>query len=104
MIDLTAKDAYKLINDKKEILILDVRTEEEFKDGHLNDAKSFPLGSIDMDLDELDGYEEAPILVYCERGGRSFQASEILENNGFNQVYNMLGGYSNWLTHSFKQK
>lgn len=103
MIDLSANDAYNLIKEKKDVIILDVRTKEEFNDGHLADAKSFPLGRIDMDLDELYGYEDRPILVYCERGGRSFQASEVLENNGFNNIYNMLGGYTSWVNASFNK-
>ena len=77
------------------LLILDVRTEEEYKeDGYIKNAKLIPLGRLLFSIDELDGYEYSPILVYCRRGSRSMQACEILEDNGFTELYNMMGGFS----------
>lgn len=93
--DINIRESIKLIEENKDLLILDVRTKEEYEfDGHIKNAKLIPLGKLLFDLDELDGYEESPILVYCRRGSRSMQACEILENNGFENLYNMMGGFS----------
>ena len=49
-----------------------------------------------MNLDELDGYEDKPILVYCRTGSRSAVAVDILIENGFNKIYHMNQGFSRW--------
>ena len=99
MIDISVKEAEELISTEKDLLILDVRTHEEYVDGHLENSKLIPLGKLPLDIDELYGLEDTPILVYCRSGGRSYQASLILENNGLRKIYNMLGGYTKWEQH-----
>ena len=93
--DIDIKDSIKLMDEEKDLLILDVRTEEEYEEeGHIKNAKLIPLGRLLFSIDELDGYEDSPILVYCRRGSRSMQACEILEDNGFTVLYNIMGGFS----------
>lgn len=93
--DIDIRESIKLMEENKDLLILDVRTEDEYEfDGYIKNAKLIPLGKLLFSLDELDGYEESPILVYCRRGSRSMQACEILEDNGFENLYNMMGGFS----------
>lgn len=99
MIDISVKEAEELISKEKDLLILDVRTHEEYVDGHLENSKLIPLGRLPLDIDELYGLEDTPILVYCRSGGRSYQASLMLEDNGFHKIYNMLGGYTKWEQH-----
>lgn len=99
MTNLTVAQCVDLINTKENLIILDVRTLEENKyDGTIPQTKLIPLGKLIFSLDELDSFEDNPILVYCRRGSRSLQACEILEDNGFTNVYNMVGGYSKWET------
>lgn len=99
MKDLNILECTKLINSKSNLLLLDVRTPEEYHcDGHIKGTTLIPLAKLQFNLDILDGYEDSPILVYCRRGSRSLQACEILEDNGFNNLYNMVGGYSKWST------
>lgn len=99
MKNLNINQSVDLINSKKDLLILDVRNEIEYKeDGHIKGAKLIPLNKLPLDLDEILDYENSPILVYCRRGSRSLKACEILEDNGFNNLYNMVGGYSKWVT------
>lgn len=78
----------KIVLDKKYV-ILDVRTEEEYNELHVVDAKNIPLSKINEEL-ELD--KEEIIFVYCKSGNRSRQAYEILMSLGYN-VYD-LGGIS----------
>lgn len=99
MRNLNIEQSLDLINSKKDLLVLDVRNSVEYKeDGHIKGAKLLPLNTLSLNLDEILNYENLPILVYCSRGSRSLQACEILEDNGFNKVYNMVGGYSKWIT------
>lgn len=80
--------------DRGEIFILDVRTQEEYDAGHIEDSTLIPVQVIDKRLDEIP--KDKKILVYCRTGHRSVQASEILVNNGFKEVYNMKGGIIGW--------
>lgn len=87
--------ALQLIN-HKEACILDVREPDEFKAGHLLNAKSIPLGKIRDRIGELERYREKPIVVVCRSGQRSATACALLGKEGFTQVYNLSGGVTAW--------
>ena len=75
-------------------LILDVREEAEYAFGHIDGAKSIPMGELESRLDELDYTQE--IYVICRTGKRSDMAAQLLEKNGFTKVYNVLPGMTEW--------
>lgn len=77
-------------------IVLDVRTDEEFKSGHLQGAVNMNVNdpSFGDRLKQLDTTQ--PVFVYCLAGGRSARAAEILKEMGFPAVYNMEGGMSRW--------
>jgi len=79
------------------ITILDVRTPEEFREGHLRDAKNADIFAKDFaaQLGVLD--KTKPILVHCQAGGRSTRSLAILEKQGFTTVYHLDGGMNDWL-------
>jgi rhodanese-related sulfurtransferase len=91
--NISSKEAKQLI-DNKEVVVLDVRTPEEYQDGHIPNAILIPLQELENKLNELD--KEEPYLVVCRSGNRSTQASEILTSNSFAKIYNMTGGMNNW--------
>lgn len=76
------------------ITVVDVRTPEEFAEGHIPDAKLIPLQDIETRLNEFS--EDEQYLIVCRSGNRSAQASEILVQNGMKQIYNMNGGMNEW--------
>lgn len=80
-------------------LLLDVRTREEFRSGHIEGAVNVPIGELDARMHELDaltdGDRSAPIVVYCSSGRRSGIAKEKLLAAGYDQVTN-LGGIEDW--------
>lgn len=84
--NVSAEEAYKLINDDSELIILDVRTKEEYDNGHIPGAKLFPVQILSMKLAELDKYKDKPVLVYCASGGRSPRAVDTLANNDFENI------------------
>ena len=71
---------------EKGALIVDVRTPEEFKEGHTEGCLNIPLDKIREAMAWLQ--KDVPTVVVCASGSRSAKAKEILEENGFEKVYN----------------
>ena len=94
--NVSSEEAYKLINENKELLILDVRTKEEYEEGHIPGAKLIPVQVLPIKLSELDEYKDNPVLVYCASGGRSPRAVNTLVNNDFTNIYHLTRGISSW--------
>lgn len=90
-----ADAAAKLIAEGK-VTIVDVRTADEFKEGHIKDAKNIDITEKDFDakLGELD--KSKPVLVHCQAGGRSTRSLPSFEKLGFTQVYHLDGGFNGW--------
>lgn len=74
----------------EEAFILDVRTEEEYKYGHIENAMHIPVDELRENLNKLP--TDKKIYVYCHTGLRSYIATRILKSNGFDSV-NIMGGY-----------
>lgn len=96
MNNVTAEEAYQLIKDNKDILVIDVRTPQEYKSGHIAGAKNIPVNEISSRIGELEKYKEKPILVHCASGSRSPKAVNILQKNDFKNVYHLNRGLLQW--------
>jgi len=82
--------AMELINDGAKII--DVRTKEEFDDGHI-------VGAINIPLDKINtiNYEKGEtLIIYCATGMRSVEALKKLYDLGYSSLYNLDGGLLNW--------
>ncbi|MDM5328243.1 rhodanese-like domain-containing protein [Neobacillus sp. CF12] len=88
-----SEEAKQLI-DNKEVVVLDVRTPEEYQEEHIPNAILLPLQELENKLNDLD--KEETYIVVCRSGNRSTQASEILINNKFTNINNLTGGMNNW--------
>ncbi len=89
------EQAEKLIADG--VQLLDVRTEEEWDEGHLKGAKRVDFtadGFLEKAKVALDS--KKPVLVYCRSGGRSAKATKALREAGFTTVHDMAGGITAW--------
>jgi phage shock protein E len=71
---------------KKDAFLVDVRTEAEFAEGHVNESTNIPLDQVASHLEKFKGKEQ--IIVFCRSGNRSGQAKMILEQNGFKNIIN----------------
>ena len=94
---ISVEEIYEIIKNNQDYIILDVRTKEEFNEGHLEDAILIPVSELEGRLDELP--KDKPIIVYCDGVGcsRSGRAAHILIDNGFREVYDMTGkGIIEW--------
>lgn len=76
-------------------ILIDVRTPDEFKGGHVPGAKNIPLDTLEARLGELASYQQKPVYVICERGRRSAQAATLLAGKGF-QPKDVAGGTQAW--------
>ncbi len=71
---------------KNNAFLVDVRTPEEFAEGHVSGSTNIPLDQVENQLEKFKNHSE--IVVFCRSGNRSGQAKVILENNGFTNVLN----------------
>ena len=95
-LNITAAAADSMIRNTKNIVILDVRTPEEFQLAHLPSARMFDFYDNNF-IDSLRSLpKDATILVYSRTGTRSTEALAILSNLKYSRVYNMLGGIAAW--------
>ena len=92
---ITAKEAKEMMDQNKDIIILDVRTEEEFISGHIENAILIPDTEITKKAEDTLTDKSSTILVYCRSGRRSALASEALASLGYTNVYDF-GGIIDW--------
>jgi len=88
---INAKQAIYLLENDDNVTLLDVRTIQEYKSGHLRDATLIPVQALSENLGMLKQDKDKKIIVYCRTGSRSVSASRILEENGFTPL-NVKGG------------
>ena len=93
MKEITAKEVEALMNEKKELNIIDVREVSEVAGGKIPGAMNIPLKLLEVRMPELDKSKE--YMIVCHSGGRSFLASQFLESHGY-KVINMTGGMLAW--------
>lgn len=85
----------KALMDSEDVTLLDVRTQEEYSEAHIEGALLVPYDEISQHTDVLPADKDAPVIVYCRSGSRASAAAQTLLGMGYTQVYN-LGGLSNW--------
>ncbi|WP_226674800.1 rhodanese-like domain-containing protein [Rossellomorea aquimaris] len=93
MKQLTAKQVEELLNENQSLNIIDVREDDEVATGMIPTAKHIQLGQVESRMSELEKSKE--YIMVCRSGGRSGQAAQFLENQGFD-VINMTGGMMSW--------
>lgn len=92
---ISAEKAKEMIDAKDELLILDVRTQEEFEEGHIDGAILIADYEIEEKAEDLLTDKNATILVYCRSGRRSALASQTLSEMGYTTIYDF-GGIIDW--------
>lgn len=87
--------ATQLMNDNATV-VLDVRDDSEWKQGHIAKALHLPLGQLGGRAKELDKYRDRTLIAYCRTGHRSNTAAAMLRKQGFVNVHNLAGGIVAW--------
>ena len=93
--EVAPKEAAELIRNISP-LVLDVRTPAEYGRGHLKDSVLIPLQQLQARWQEIAGYRNRDVLIYCATGNRSTVAAKILIDNGFKRIYNLRPGIAGW--------
>jgi len=99
--EVLSYDDFKNQISNDNVLLFDVRTMDEFNSGHLK-------GSINIDFYEEKLFDKffkkvnksKPIYIYCRSGNRSKKSSEKLKKLGFVKIFDLEGGYKNWIKKS----
>ncbi len=92
---ISAEEAKEMIDSSTNLIILDVRTQEEYEDGHIEGAALIPDYEIETKAEELLTDKNATILVYCRSGRRSALAANTLRDQGYTSIYDF-GGILDW--------
>jgi rhodanese-related sulfurtransferase len=99
--DVQADSLIKANDSNEDFIILDVRTADEFKLGHLKNAENIDFFDTNFNamINVLD--RDKIYLVHCQSGGRSLQAFNLMVSMKFREVYNMLKGFNKWKNDGF---
>ena len=90
------QEAAKEMMDTEEVIILDVREQDEYDSGHIPSAVLLPVGTIDEETAaEVIPEKDSTVLVYCRSGNRSKTASSTLAKLGYTNIYEF-GGINTW--------
>lgn len=92
---ITPLEAKSLIETRKDLLLVDVRSPEEFQGGTLPGATLIPFW--DFAKGRYDLPKDKPILLICAVGGRSLACGQLLASQGYREVYNLKGGLDAWV-------
>jgi len=82
------------IRNRDDVVLIDVREDFEYAEGHIPGTTLIPLGQIPDRLDEIP--KDKTVVAVCRSGNRSGQATDFLREQGFDNVHNMQGGMNAW--------
>ncbi|MCW3987688.1 MAG: rhodanese-like domain-containing protein [Candidatus Bathyarchaeota archaeon] len=93
--DVTVEEAKSLVESNVSLIIVDVRTREEYDSGHIEGAILIPVSELEGRIIELSKEEE--LLIYCRTGNRSSNSVNILKANGYTKIFHMNDGIIAWI-------
>ncbi len=97
MKNLSQEEWKQGISNENNIEILDVRTPDEYEEAHIPKAKNIDIYKGQGFLDEVNTLDKSKeYYVYCRSGARSAQACALMQQQGFENTYNLLGGITEW--------
>nr|WP_319487291.1 rhodanese-like domain-containing protein [uncultured Caproiciproducens sp.] len=92
---ISPKEAKKRLDESPDILLLDVRTPEEYSETHIPGSKLVPLNQLGREISKVAPDKEQEIIVYCLSGARASSACSQLSSMGYTNISNM-GGIRSW--------
>ncbi len=79
------------------VQLIDVRTRNEFASNHIENARNIVYQGDDWEAQIAELDKDKPVYVYCQKGGRSAKCAALLEEAGFEKIYDLEGGISQWI-------
>lgn len=97
-VQLITFDEFETVSKINRVQLIDVRTPEEYSDGHILNSKNIDFldENFELYIQKLD--KKSPVIVYCQSGGRSAKSALKLLSNSFVKIYDLDGGFSKWLS------
>ncbi len=105
--DVTIEEAKKIIEENRDnhnFVVLDVRTSDEYDDGHIEDAMNIDIYAYDFKDRLRKLSKDGKYLVHCRTGVRSCDATKIMKEMNFKEVYHMNEGIAGWREKRFPLK
>ena len=99
--EISATELEKLISSNKSLILLDVRENDEWVNGHIEHAIHLPRGILERDVEKLLTDKDAEIVAYCSGGYRSVLACESLHKMGYKKAVSLKGGLKDWIASGF---
>jgi len=98
LVQLITFDEFETVSKINGVQLIDVRTPEEYSDGHILNSKNIDFldENFELYIQKLD--KKSPVIVYCQSGGRSAKSALKLISNSYVKVYDLEGGFSRWLS------
>lgn len=89
------ESAKTILKNDKDAILIDVRSPQEYKEGHLDGSINFPLYDLERNSEELLKNKQNTIILYCQSGSRSNKALQFLKSQGCSSLYQIDGGLDN---------
>lgn len=93
---ITPQEAKIAMAAEEDLNLVDIRTPEEFVQGSIDGSKNINFFDGDFEAQMLQFDKEKPLYIYCRSGARSAKASKQLKELGFQEIYDIKGGFLNW--------
>jgi molybdopterin/thiamine biosynthesis adenylyltransferase/rhodanese-related sulfurtransferase len=93
--EITVEDARRML-EKPGTVVIDVREGEEWRQGHLPQALGIPRGFLELRIEEKVSDRKTPLIMQCASGTRSLLAARTLREMGYENLYNLQGGFNAW--------
>lgn len=93
--NLTKEEVKEMIKNYSNVILLDVRSHQEYEEGHLNGAINIPTYELYRNAPKILKNKEEIIIAYCTVGVRSKNAIDILRKMGYKNLYHLEGGIGN---------
>ena len=95
--NISSNELKELIKNNENILLIDVRSEDEFEDINIETSINIPLQDLLYNIDELQDNNDKDIVIYCRSGHKSITACNLLAMEGFDKLYNLEDGIIGYL-------
>ncbi len=99
--EVDAARARELLTSADPPLLVDVREQDEWSEGHLPGAIHVPRGNLESRIERAAPDREQPVILYCQAGHRSVFAAKTLEELGYENVVSLAGGFTDWKRNGF---
>lgn len=95
--NISVKEMLEIIKTNNNVVLLDVRSTQEYEEGHINGSVNIPVYDLEKTAPQKLN-KESIIIVYCSAGVRSKRAIQTLKKQGYKNLYNIEGGIENiWM-------